>query len=91
MPVKYNTLPSYNPLSPVINLRFSVQPAATCESAAGHDNASRHNLNSPTYPAPGCLPLPCHLTLVKGYLSPKRLHRKLRYLRNPSTPGRATA
>lgn len=94
MHVKYNTLPSYNPLSPAINLRFSVHPAATCESAAGHNVAGRHNLNSPTYPHPGCHPFTLwlrHLTPGKGHLSPEQLHRKLRYLRNPSTPGRAAA
>lgn len=95
MRVKYNTLPSYNPLSPAINLRFSVHPAATCESAAGHNVAGRRNLNSPTHPHPGCHPSAFCLAYppptCKGDLSPKQLHRKLCYLRNPFTPHRATA
>ena len=95
MRVKYNTLPSYNPLFPIPNSRFAaVHPAATCEPAAGHNNVGRRNLHSPAYPHPGCHPFDLylrHLTPGKGYLSPTQLHRKLRYLRNPSTPGRVQA
>lgn len=95
MHVKYNTLPSYNPLSPPINLRFSVHPAATCKPAAGRNDAGRLTLNSPTHPHPGRHPftlcLACPPLTCKGDLSPEQLHRKLRYLRNPSTPGRVQA
>lgn len=86
-----STQPLYNPLFPPINPRFAVHPAGFNRSATGPDDVGRHNLNPPAYPAPGYHPLACHLTPVKGYLSPTQLHRKLLYLRNPSTPGRAAA
>ena len=95
MRVKYNTLPSYNPLSPPINLRFSVHPAATCKPVAGHDNAGHRNLNSPIHPHPGCNPftlcLACPPPTCTGDLSPKQLHDEPRNLSNPPTPGRAAA
>ena len=96
MRFKYNTLPPCNPLFPIPNSRFAaVHPAATCEPAAGHNDTGRHNLNSPAYPHPGRHPftlyLACPPPTCKGDLSPKQLHRKLRYVRNPSTPGRVQA
>ena len=95
MRVKYNTLPPCNPLFPLPNSLFAVHPAAFSESVAGHNNVGRRNLNSLAYPHPGCHPftlyLACPPPTCKGYISPKQLHRKLRYLRNPSTPGRVQA
>lgn len=95
MRVKYNTLPSYNPLFPHKNPRFAVHPAAFSEPAAGHNNVGLHNLNFPSYPHPACRPfdssLACHLPAGKGYLSPTQLHDEPRNLSNPSTPGRAAA
>ena len=90
----YSTSTYSNPLAATRTSRFVVHPAAFSESAASHDNVGRHNLNSPTYPHPGCHPFDlclCYLTLVKDYLSPKQLHYEPRYLSNPSTPGRAKA
>ena len=94
MPAYYSTSTCSNPLAATRTSRFAVRPAAFSESAAGHNNAGRHNLNSPAYPHPGCHPLDLclrHLILGKGYLNPKLLHHELRYLRNLSSHHRATA
>ena len=91
MRVKYNTLPPCNPLFPLPNSRFAaVHPTATCKPAAGRNDAGRLTLNSPAR-HPFTLCMACPPPTCKGYLSPMELNRKLRYLRNPSTPGRAAA
>ena len=95
MPVYYNTSTCSNPLAATRTSRFGVRRADSRESAAGHNNTGRHNLNSPACPHPGCHPftlcMACPPLTCKGYLSPKQLQRKLPYLRNPFTPGRAAA
>ena len=95
MRVKYNTRSPFIPLFPLQISRFAVHPTATSEPAAGQNNAGHRNLNSSTYPDPGCHPFPfcldCPPPACKGILSPMRLHGELRHLRNPFTPHRATA
>ena len=95
MSIYYNTCTRSNPLATTRTSRFAVRPATTCEQAAGHSNAGRHNLNSSTCPDPGCPPfdlcLAFHLPLGNGYPNPKKFHYKPGNLSNPSTPGRAEA
>ena len=90
-----STQPLYNLLSPPINPHFAVHPAAFSRSATGPHDVSLHNLKSPIHPDPGChllhFCLACPPPACKTDLSPKRLHRELLHLRNPSTPHRATA
>ena len=95
MRVKYNTRSPYILLSPLSTSRFPVLPKAFSGSETRSDNAGLRNLNSPTYPVPGCRPfafcLACPTPTCKCDLSPKQLHHEHCYLSNPSTPHRATA
>ena len=91
----YSVQVLYNLLSWLATSRFAEPLSTVSKATAERSGEGQHYSDSPIYHGTGCKLtlscLLCPLSACKGYLSPKQLHRKLRYLPNPSTPGRAAA
>ncbi len=83
-----STQPLYNLLSPPINSRTAVHPAAISESSGSPSGDGFHTLNSPIYSDSGCYLfsscLDCPLHSCKDDLRPKDLMHHLLKLHHPS-------